>query len=232
MLLTAGETLADEWFLKIDNDLNWIPVKTAGVLACRPVNPTNQASGPATFAFEIRKALDRSSPVLLQKSGLGQPISRVTLAYILTQPRATQYRFTLTDVFVSSMDQNASTNSPASVEETIQFTFDKIEMAWFELAANGGTAGGLTAWIDQTSGQAGLKPRAPFLVALTRPRGGPGVQLTWPAEAGHRYQVLTRAALNDEWTRLAESTAPADGPMNHLLPIDAPSLFMRVEEID
>ena len=231
LLFAASQSRADDWFLKIENELNWVPIKTGGVLACRPLDPTNQTHGSATFAFEIRKALDRTSPVLLQKCSLGQPLSRVTLAYILTEPQATQYRFTLTNVLVSSFGQNGSTNSSGE-QEVIQFTFDKLEMAWFDLAPNGGTAGGLTAWLNQTTGEVGLKERPPFLVTLTRPRGGPGVQANWPAEAGHRYQVLTRTSLTGPWTRLAETTAAADGPMSQVLPNDLPSLYLRVEEID
>jgi type VI protein secretion system component Hcp len=232
LFAAASQSRADNWFLKIDNELNWIPIKTAGVLACRPLNSTNQTLGPAAFAFEIRKALDRTSPVLLQKCGLGQPLGRVTLAYILTEPQATQYRFTLTNVFVSSFNQSGPTNSSASGEqEVIQFRFDKIEMAWFDLAPNGGTAGGLTSWLNQPTSESGLKSRPPFLVTLTRPRG-PGVQVNWPAEGGHRYQILTRIALAGPWTRLAETTASTDGPMHQVLPNDVPSLFLRVEEID
>ena len=229
VLFAATPGRADEWFLKIDNELNWIPIKTAGVLACRPLNPTNQTLGPAAFGFEIRKALDRTSPLLLQKCALGQPLSRVTLAYILTEPHATQHRVTLTNVFVSSFDQNGSTNS--SEQETIHFTFDKLEMAWFDLAPNGGAAGGFTSWLNQPTGESGLKSRPPFLVTLTRPRGS-GLQVNWPAEGGHRYQILTRNTLTGPWTRLAETTAAADGPMSQVLPTDAPSLFLRVEEID
>jgi len=229
LLFAASQSRADAWFLKIDNELNWIPVQTAGVLACRPLNPTNQTLGVAAFGFEIRKALDRTSPLLLQKCGLGQPLSRVTLAYILTEPQATQYRFTLTNVFVSSIDQNGSASS--AEQEAIQLTFDKLEMAWFDLAPSGGTAGGWTAWLNQPASQSGLKSRPPFLVTLTRPRGS-GVQVNWPAEAGHRYQILTRTSLTGPWTRLAETTAAADGPMSQILPIDVPSLFLRVEEID
>jgi len=230
LFAAASQSRADNWFLKIDNELNWVPITTAGVLACRPLNPTNQTLGPAAFAFEIRKALDRTSPVLLQKCGLGQPLSRVTLAYIRTAPQATQYRFTLTNVLVSSFAQSGSTNSSPE-QEVIQFTFDKLEMAWFDSAPNGGTAGGLTSWLNQTTGESGLKSRPPFLVTLTRPRGS-GVQVSWPAEGGHRYQILARTTLAGPWTRFAETTAAADGPMNQVLPNDVPSLFLRVEEID
>lgn len=229
LLFAASQSRADHWFLKLDNDLNWIPIKSAGVLACRPVNETNQTLESAAFGFEIRKALDRTSPVLFQKCGLRQPLSRVTLAYILTEPRATQYRFTLTNVIVSSFDQTGSTNS--SEQETIHFTFDKLEMAWFNLAPDGGTASGLTAWLNQPTGESGLKFRPPFLVTLTRSRG-PGVQVNWPAEGGHRYQILTRPTLTGPWTRLAETTAAADGPMSQVLPSDVAALFLRVEEID
>ena len=231
MLFAAGQSRADAWFLKIENELNWIPIKTAGVLACRPLNPTNQTLAPAAFGFEIRKALDRTSPVLLQKCALGQPLSRVTLAYILTEPQATQHRFTLTNVFVSAFDQSGSGSANSSEQEVIHFTFDKLEMAWLDLSPNGGTAGGLTSWLNQPTSESGLKSRPPFLITLTRPRG-PGVQVNWPAEGGHRYQILTRASLTGPWTRLAETTADADGPMSQILPDDVPSLFLRVEEID
>lgn len=241
-LLAHSSIHADQWYLKIDGVpgeltegrfAGWTPVKTAGALVCLPVNPTNQTAGPVSFSFEVRKAIDRTSPLLLQKCGLGEPLNRVTLAYVLTQPQATLYRFTLDNAFVASLAQNASTNTPATMElEAVDLTFAKIEVACFELDANGGTAGGLTALFDQTTGQGGLKTRPPFGVTVARQNGRAGVLVTWPAERGHRYEVRSGSANGGEWETAGSATAQADGDLSLFLPDDEPHLLMRVEEID
>lgn len=241
-LLAPGAGRADEWFLKIDGVpgeltegrfAGWTPVKTAGGLVSLPVNPTNGTAGTASLSCEVRKAFDRTSPALLQKCGLGEPFRRVTLAFVLTQPQATQYRFTLDNAFVSSVTQNAPTNSSETMEqEVIRFTFDKIEMACFELDANGGTTGGLTGLFDQTTSQGALKTRPPFRVIATRQRGSPGVLLTWTAERGHGYTVYVGSANGGVWKTSGGATATADGPLSLFVPMDEPHLLMRVEETD
>jgi type VI protein secretion system component Hcp len=239
LVLASGESRA-AWYLKIDGVpgeltqgrfAGWTSVKTAGALVCLPVNPTNQTTGPASFSCEVRKAFDRTSPALLQQCGLGTSFRRVTLAYVLTQPQATQYRLTLDNVFVSSVAQDRSTNSPEN-QEVIRFTFDKIEMACFDLDANGGTTGGLTGLFDQTTAQGALKTRPPFQVTATRERSSPGVLLTWPAERGHGYTVYVGSANGGVWKTTNGGTATADGPLSLFLPTDEPHLLMRVEETD
>jgi len=236
MLLTFGQGRA-AWYAKfdgVDGELTegqfagWTSVQSVGALVSRS-DPTNAAS----FSCEIQKALDRTSPALLQRCAEGEPSQRVTFAWVLTQPPATQYRITLENVRVSSVAHNGSSSSPETVApETVALTFDKVEVACFELDASGRTTGGLTALFDQTTGQGRLKTRPPFRATITRQDGRSGALVTWPAESGHRYRIFGRATLGHPWTRLAELTATEDGPSTHFVPTDAPVLLMRVEEIE
>ena len=235
--LTPGMSRADAWFLKIDGvpgaSAGWTPIQSAGALVCLPTNPTNGKGGAATFSCEVRKAFDSTSPWLLQMCGQGETNRRVTLTCMLTQPRTALHRITLDNVRVASVRQDGISKSleiPQS--EVIRFTFDKIEMASLDLAANGGITGGLTTVIDQTTGQGAWKPRPPFQVTLHRPSGATGMVLTWPAERGHRYHILSRATVSDPWHTLVETTASEDGPFSQPLPAAASTLFMRVEEVD
>jgi type VI secretion system secreted protein Hcp len=241
-VLAISSGRADDWFMKIDGVpgqltegrfAGWTPVKSVGALVRLPIDPTNGVTGPASFSCEVRKAADVTSPALLQKCGEGQPVRRVSLAYVLARPVATQYRITLDDVLVSSVRHDASRSSPGTLEvEKVQFTFGKIEMACFELDGGGGTTGGLTAVFDQTTAQGSLKVRPPFRAIITRQDARSGVLVTWPAESGHRYQILGSRALGQPWMKLIEHTAPEDGPASQFVPIDTPALFMRVEELD
>ena len=234
MLLTFGQGRA-AWFAKfdgVDGELTegqfagWTSLQSVGALVSRP-DPTNAAS----FSCEIRKAIDRTSPALLQRCGEGEPSQRVTPAWVLTQPPATQYRITLENVRVSSVAHKAG--SPETIApETVALTFDKVEMTCFELDASGGTTGGLTALFDQTTAQGRLKTRPPFRATITRQDGRSGMLVTWPAEIGHRYRIFTRPTLAAPWSKLFELTASEDGPASQFVPTDTPSLLMRVEEIE
>jgi type VI protein secretion system component Hcp len=240
--LTPGLVCADGWFLKIDGVpgqltegrfAGWTPVQSVGGLVRAAIDPTNGVAGPASFSCEVRKAFDAASPVLMQKCANGEYLRRVSLAYVLAQPLAAQYRITLDNALVSSVGHDGSGNSSETVEnEAVKFIFDKIELAQFELDATGGTTGGLTAVFDQTTGGGQLKTRPPFRAIVTRQDGRAGLLVTWPAESGHRYQVLASAALGSRWTKLIEHTASDDGPVSQFVPTDTLALFMRVEEID
>jgi type VI protein secretion system component Hcp len=211
----------------------WTAVQTAGAQAFLPVDPTNNTAGPAVLSCELHKAFDRTSPLLLQKCALGERLPRVTLDYTLPEPQATRFRLTLTNVLVESVNQGIPTNAPSTGgQERIRLNFDRIELACLELDSRGGVAGGLTGFFDQPANEGGLKTRPPFRVTLTRAAGTPGLQVTWPAEGGHRYRVLSRAPADGSWTPVLEATAIADGPLSRSLPSALPSLFLRVEEID
>jgi type VI protein secretion system component Hcp len=240
-LVTAGPTRADQWFMKIDGVpgqltegrlAGWTPVQSVGALVKLPVDATNGVTGPASFSSEVRKAFDITSPALLQKCGQGTAFRRVTLAYILARPTAAQYRITLDDVFVSSLGHNGSASSADPELEEVQFTYNKVELSQFDLDSDGGTTGGLTAVFDQTTGEGQLKTRPPFRAIVTRQDGRGGVLVTWPAESGHRYQILASPALGRPWTKLIEHTASEDGSTSQFVPTDTPVLFMRVEEVD
>jgi len=240
MLLAAVQGQA-AWYLKIEGVpgelkegrlAGWTPIQSAGALACLPVNPTNQTTGPVALQCEVRKAFDVTSPLLLQQCGRGEPLRRVTLAYVVAEPSATQFRLTLENALVSSLTQDRSNAPSAEVQEVITFAFDKLEMTSFDLDTYGGVAGGLSALIDQTTSEGSLRTRPPLQLTLSRPPGHPGVLATWPAEKGHRYQIHSRTAFSQPWQKLAESTASTTGPMTQSLPINAPSFFMRVEEVD
>lgn len=240
-LLAPDGSRAGEWFLKIDGVpgevtagrfAGWTRVASAGALVCLPVNSTNATAGPAAFSCEVLKDFDRLSPWLLQTCGRGETNRRVTLACVLTNPAAI-HRLTLGNARVASVGQERTNSSPeARQSERVAFAFDQIEMACLDLDAGGGTTGGLTGLFDQTTGQGGWKTRPPFRVSIARQSGIPGVTVTWPAENGHRYHILSRATVNEPWQRLAEATASADGLMSEFLPAAAPALFMRVDEVD
>jgi len=236
-LLTLQNQAA--WYAKfdgVDGSLTegpfagWTQVQSVGTLVRVP---TNGVAGPASFACEVRKAFDRTSPALLQRCGQGEPSRRVTLAYVLEQPVATQYRITLDEAFVTSVAQDLSSGSTDSTqEETVSLNFTKIELTSFELDPSGGITGGLTALFDQTTGQGRLKTRPPFRAVITRQDGRGGVLVTWPAESGHRYRLLGRAALDKPWSRVGELTASEDGPASQFVPTDTPTLFMQIDEIE
>jgi type VI protein secretion system component Hcp len=225
---------AEEWFLKIEGvpgaSAGWTPIQSAGALVCVPSGSTNGSS--SEFSCEVRKTFDCTSPWLLQTCGSGETNRRVTLTCKLTQPGAMLHRIILDNARVASVCQKGGSSPGTAQLEVVRFTFEKIEMACLDLAANGGISGGLTAVFDQTTGEGILKSRPPFQVAIDHQKRGQGVVVTWPAERGHRYRILSRVALSETWNTLAESTAAEDGPLSEYLPAATPAMFMRLEEVD
>ena len=205
----------------------WTRIESVGALG------TNSPSQAASFSCVLRKGLDRTTPLLLKRCGDGEQIARVSLAYVLTQPQAAQYRITLRNVFVTSMSQSGASAAPAGPgEEELTLNFAKVEWACFELDANGGTVGGLTAIVDTSTGQSDLKTRLPFRAVIEHLEEQMGVRVTWPAESGHTYRILSSEALGQPWNVKLEVTAAEDGLNSQFIPMPAPALFMRVVEVD
>jgi type VI protein secretion system component Hcp len=240
--LASSQAHAGQWYLKLDDVpgeltegvlAGWSPLQSAGTLVRLPVDPDNGNAGLPSFSFEFVKVFDRTSPSLIQSLGSNEPYRRVSLAYVLMQPAAAQYRITFDNVFVTSVKQEALYDPLEAVSrEKVTFRFDRMEMACFELAPDGGTVGGLTGVFDQTTGEGGLKTRPPFTAIISRQDGRFGVMVTWPAEVGHRYHVLGGTATGKPWTKLLEFTATEDGPTTQFIAMEEPVLLMRVVEVD
>jgi len=187
----------------------------------------------AEFACELHKEADALSPLLLSLASSGEPMQRMTLSHVSEDPQGTRYRITLDKVRVTSMAMGGGNHPQRAVEvETVKVTFDRIEVTCFDLDENGGIAGGLAGRYDVTTGLGDVRIRPPFLVTMIREVGRPGVSVSWPAERGHRYQILGCAQLGAPWQVLLEHTATEDGLATEQLPTGTPALFVRVKEVD
>ena len=184
---------------------------------------------------ECRVDIERYSLTGIEMQGCatGQVFRRLNLASAPTN--GVQYRIVLDSVRIASVSQRSGTNTLApALLETVQIYFEtgKIEMAQLEVNDRGGATGGLTAVFDPSTGEGKLKPRVPFRANITRESGQPGLQIRWPAEAGHRYRILSRAGLDEPWKTLTTYTGLEDGPASYFLATPTPTLFLSVEEVD
>jgi type VI protein secretion system component Hcp len=240
--LATSEARAGKWLLKIDGlpaatdepgPPGWTVFLDINSRVGLPINPTNRTPGAPVFACEIRKAIDSLSPLLMQGCATGQVFRRLNLASEPTN--GVQYRIVLDSVRIASLAHQATTNATGpTLEETVQIQFEsgKIELARLELNDQGGATGGLTAVFNPATGEGQLKPRLPFRASISPERGQPGVHLRWPAEAGHRYRILSRASLNEPWKTVTTYTGLEDGPASYFLATPTPTLFLSVEEVD
>jgi type VI protein secretion system component Hcp len=240
--LAASEARAGKWHLKIDGlpaatdepgPPGWTVVLDVNGHVDLPINPTNHTPGAPVFACQIRKAIDSLSPLLMQGCATGQVFRRLNLASVPTN--GVQYRIVLDSVRIASLAQQTTTNgSGPTLQETVQLQFQsgKIEMARLEVNDRGGATGGLTAVFDPSTGEGKLKSRVPFRANITRESGQPGLQIRWPAEAGHRYRLLSQAGLDEPWKTLTTYTGLEDGPASYFLATPTPTLFLCVEEVD
>jgi type VI protein secretion system component Hcp len=242
MVLAASEACAGKWYLKIDGlpaatdepgPPGWTVVLDVNGRVDLPIDPTNRTPGAPVFACEIRKAIDSLSPLLMQGCATGQVFRRLNLASEPTN--GVQYRIVLDSVRIASLAHQATTNATGpTLEETVRIHFEtgKVEMARLEVNNRGGATGGLTAVFNPATGEGQLKPRLPFRANITRESGQPGLQIRWPAEAGHRYRILSRASLDAPWNTVTTYTGLEDGPASYFLATPTPTLFLSVEEVD
>lgn len=240
--LGIGAARADTWHLKIDGIPgeqiepglhDWPPVKDFAARANVSINPTNRMPAAPVFACEIRKTIDRLSPLLMEGCANGQIYRRLILASEPTN--GVQYRIIFDSVRIGAVNQHTSADaSMPGIEETVavQFAAGRIELARLDTDRNGGVTGGLTAVFDPPTGQGKLKPRLPFQATMTHDRGGAGIIIRWPAEAGHRYQIWSRTALAEPWKPVATYSGLEDGPASYFIATATPLMFLRVEEAD
>lgn len=238
--LCIGQARADTWFLKIDGIPGvreepglpgWTVVLDLNAGAVVSINPTNSVPGAPVFACEIRKAIDRLSPLLMQGCATGQIYPRLSLASAPTN--GVQRRITLESVRIASIEQRSSTNQSGPEEVVqIQFSSGVVEFACLDADSNGGITGGLTAVFNPSTGEGKLKPRLPFRASITDDRGRAGVLIRWPAELGHRYRIWSRAKLGEPWRAVVTYTGLEDGPASYFMATTAPLQLLRIEEVD
>jgi type VI protein secretion system component Hcp len=240
--LAISQANAGEWYLKIDGLpeaqdepglAGWTVVLDINAQAQVSIDPTNRVPGAPVFACEIRKTIDRLSPLLMQGCATGQLFRRLNLASAPTN--GVQYRIILESVRIASFEHRNSTNPSApALEETvrIQFSSGRIEMASLGVNDNGGVTGGLTAVFNPSTGEGKLKPRLPFRASITHDRGRAGVLIRWPAETGHRYRIWSRATTAEPWKSVTTYTGLEDGTASYFMATPMPLLFLRVEEVN
>lgn len=241
-LLSTGAIRADEWFVKFDGIkgdptggkfAGWSRLTSVSSLVDLEVNRLTHEAGAPSFGCNIIKSADRTSPALLSRCGRSDPIPRVTLAYVLSNPNATQYRISLENVLISSLVESGSgSGAGGGIYDQISLSFQKIEWTCFTLDANGGNTGGLIGTYDLTTLKGDLKSRRPFTAAVDRQNERSGILVTCPVESGHKYRILACPSIGKPWETLLEFTANATGNTSQFVARQAPVLLLRVEEIE
>ena len=238
-VLSMCEVRADEWYMKIEGIKGesthpkfpgWTRLESISSLLNRRSNPTNPPTGPAVFTCDARKLIDSTSPRLLESCATGANQPAVTFAFVRSSPPATQYRVTLKEVLISSLAQNGSEGNPPS--ESISFNFQKIEWTCLELDEAGGNTGGLTGKFDLVAQEGDLKSRPPFRATVEVQNGRNGIVITFPAEQGRTYRMLGCPKIGEAWRTVHEITALEDGTKSEFIPMELPSLLLRVEAAD
>ena len=157
--------------LKEGQFAGWTSIKSLGPFVSRP--PTNGSR--LAFSCELRKAIDRASPALLQSCGSGEPSRRVSLLYVLAQPVATQYRITLDGVLPSEVSQTTS---------------DQAVLAVSGFVSDGVSAGGKPG--SAHAGQGIVESLANFSRAFWRHRGNqPGQMPRLRGRDGHELPTTS-----------------------------------------
>jgi type VI protein secretion system component Hcp len=239
-LLAVSESRAGEWFMKVAGvpgqitegpRAGWTPVKMVTAIVTRPTT-TNGLTEPATFSCKVTKSIDCLSPLLAQSCATGQIHQPVTFTYVVTNPGSVPFRLTLNAALVASMRQTSPAAPEEDPQEEVEFRFNKVEWAALDFDSSGGLTGGLTALFDQSTGEGALKTRLPLRATIARQAGRPGLLVTWPVEGGHRYRILSCETGGGVWKTLLEKTASEDGNTSEFIPVNAPILLMRVEEVE
>lgn len=238
-ILSMCEVRADDWYMKIEGIKGesthpklpgWMRLKSVSSLLNVSSNPTNPPTGPAVFSCDAQKLVDSTSPQLLERCANGTLHPTVTFAFVRSSPPATQYRITLKEVLISSLSQTGSQGDPPS--ESLSFNFQKIEWTYLELDENGGNTGGFTGKFDVVAQTGDLKSRPPFRATVEVQNGRNGIVVTFPAEQGRKYRMLGCPKIGEAWKTLRDVTASEDGTMSQFIPMELPSLLLRVEAAD
>ena len=126
---------ADDYFLKIDGvpgesvaglakDAIQVKEFSWGAETTATFGSAGTTAGKATFKeFTIKKNVDSTSPVLLQKLGQGAPLPTIELAvrHAAATPQPFYMRYCMQPVFVVSQTQDGGGDGP--IEETLVFKF-------------------------------------------------------------------------------------------------------------
>ena len=126
-----------------DKHAEWIDVQSFQWGVERKISlvagtPDREASTPSVSEITITKNLDSASPALFLNAVGGTPaIPTVTLALQDQTTRTVFYRFTLSDVMISSQSGNGAAGD-SKPSESISLNFTKIKIEYFARDPKGG----------------------------------------------------------------------------------------------
>jgi type VI secretion system secreted protein Hcp len=148
LILITGVTSAQKMFLKIsgvegestDRDhRDWINLLSFNQSVSSTAGSTGAVRmmvGKADFNdFTLKKEMDKSSPLLMQKCATGEMIPEVEL--VMTGPDGrTVYRIVLTDVRITGVKSSTECNPECRAMEEVAFNYSKI--TWEYTNSSGG----------------------------------------------------------------------------------------------
>lgn len=228
-LWAAGVHAAFSGFLKLDgvtggstdtNHLKWIEIESLSEGA--EVN-----SNKLSFSeLCIQKVADKSSPVLAQSCADRHLFPTATLELITADASGVLfYQITLSNVFVSSFSTSAG--SGEHPQESLCLNFERIAWTYTQLGTRDTPIGDVSGWWNLALDLGNASPE--FRVGAVQTTPG-SLGLSWTAQAGKSYNILTSPALDGRYGVYETFTPTNDGPMSVSVPITVGSRFYRVEE--
>jgi type VI secretion system secreted protein Hcp len=105
--------------------------------------------------FSFIKKVDKSSPVLLKRCAIGEPIKSVTLTARKAGKDQQEFlKYIFSNCFVTSYQISDAKGGDSSPTESLTFGFEKIEMAYSPQKPDGSLGGEVKAGYDQSINKA------------------------------------------------------------------------------
>jgi type VI secretion system secreted protein Hcp len=189
------------------------------------------ATTRASFSdFCFLKAVDRSSPILIQKCAQGTQFPSARLELITVDAdRLKFYEITLSNVVVSSVSTSGATGGAVRPTESVCLNFAWIGWTYTEFDVSGTRLRDINSWWDLVLNRGG----SGTMMAL---RVG-GVQidqnnfdLSWTSTAGKTYKVHGSDVVTGPFSVIQTITVSADGQQSLTVPISGAKKFFFLEE--
>lgn len=194
---------------------------------------THAVSQPGRASFSelcLQKTIDSSSPVLAQSCALGKRFASANLDLVTTDAsRVRFYEIGLTKVFVSSLSTDGGAGDAGRPTETLCLTYSRIGWSYTEVDPRGLPSGNVSAWWDLVLNSGGSSIQGSFSVTATQVDAGT-LRLSWPAQAGKTYNILSSKTVSGGYQPLQSVTASSTGPMNLPVSITSGAKFFIVQE--
>jgi len=182
----------------------------------------------------VTKAIDKSSPKLMEAIATGRVIPMVRLEFVTPGTRTLYYQIVLKDVIVSSYQTGGSSGGAVPMD-SISLDYEEIKWTYTEFDLKGQTSRDHSYYWNllEGIGESDELPPGSFRVSggTGASVGGDTIKLRWSGFEEFQYQIFAATSVQGPYQFVQNYDPAADGAQELDLPRSGPRKFIQIIKV-